>query len=1569
MAIKLKDIPQGQLNPEEVEALSNKTFDYADKERVSMREAQRRIKEQVNDDFNRRQLMRAGEFEEAWKIPRSEPPFVLESRDERGDFTFREKAFEVGKAVHRGLGSIVKLPGIALKAIGEQALTRAEIEELKKSPHAIQRMRARTMETPIGKGARFFANMLRKAGNRYIEVVNGMMIDESPESRDVRAQAFKEAPVFRTLSAVGESAPTYGLAIASTLTSGNPNIGLWVLGTTTAGSSYESLRQQGVDPDLALVGASLEGSIEMITEKVPMDLLMKGAGRPLLIRALSVGSAESFQELFAQLGQNYVSAVVKDVDPEDLSTVLEAAQQEWSIIHQGWEDAMAAGFLMGAGGGAFVSDTGLPPTDFGLRTAEEIRAEYGFVPRNVNEIISLTDQIKQRVKDVTKEAKPVAEVEVPAPEPDAIKDVAEKFGISEERAKAILDRQAEFQKEKAEKPPVEPTVEVEAKEITEKTDAELLDQRQPLKDIELTKRTPQQIKELNEVEDELVSRHEPETTDISKKTRQKAVKETAEAIISDDIYQSALESQEIQGEQVGAGGLVFVNKSGKGEVEAAIQNHPQLRFHITFDKSKSSSSWDQVAQEGLERGKEGEVADMGLDEFLEQFGKALESRGQTGGVNLAALQEAIDIQEFTFLEVLDIKYDMLRKGFHAADINDTIKQWVIDNEVDIESVEGEYLPIEGKRDVKSKQEILRGLEKAHRKTQRKPQAAEKRTSKEITVAPEVKQPAEKVEVPREIIPTKEIGEGEEKPRGTSVSVMAQAIEDEIVEENKEIFDEIPTYRAMNMKEQAEKALALIESDVEQAKRIAFYQEPAPPDLFPENVFSALRTYAKMTLDIDLIMDLALKEDVVREHTIMGKRIKSLDTDQDYGDPVRAIREVVQTRLEQKVRRGEDVSALEVKLRELQAELDKVTKERADFTKRADRAYGRRNKLVPRTEYDSIMARRKKEAGGFAGRAGGVAFVPNAQDFADVAKIATFHLEAMGRDFAKWSHQMTRDFGDWITPHLRDEYEKAIAEAKKAGVEIKESKRLTTKKKRLATTTGKIETKLEELDLAKVPRIPIELDEEGQRLQDAFDAAREKLKAAQAVANIITEKEVRIIAQLSKDAAERKAVMEKSKRRNNLIGEGATQTELEYGTAISLFLEYVNDLKVEANKRTMGEVIRNYLKNPVDFISDFAGTLKAAKASLDNSFHLRQGLPTFLKAITGHVPSAKIWWKTFIKSWKIMWQTLRKRKVMRGLFAEMISDPDYDLLKKSKVALNVIEEEIPVDIPSRIPLLGILFRMGENAFVGSSRYMRYQLAKQYLNVWRKSGVELNKRELESIGRLANSQTGRGESAARSQKPGLLNNVFWSPRNLRAYIDILTVHMFDRNISAFARKQAALNLIRYVSGAAMILALAKWIDDDSVTWDTNSSDFGKIRVGDTRFSVGGGMAILVILASRIVSRKFTSSTTGITKSIDTRKFGALGGKDLVFNFLENKLSPAAGLTLSIIDQKTWDGNQLTIPQMVNDALTPLIVQNIFETGSADDSANVLAALMAETMGVNVQTFSGGRKKQKSNKRTKL
>ena len=76
MPTLLKDIPKtGILTPEEVEALSNRTFDYADRERVSIRAARQKIKDDVRNDFIRSQLFKAGDIKGAFKIPSSEPPF------------------------------------------------------------------------------------------------------------------------------------------------------------------------------------------------------------------------------------------------------------------------------------------------------------------------------------------------------------------------------------------------------------------------------------------------------------------------------------------------------------------------------------------------------------------------------------------------------------------------------------------------------------------------------------------------------------------------------------------------------------------------------------------------------------------------------------------------------------------------------------------------------------------------------------------------------------------------------------------------------------------------------------------------------------------------------------------------------------------------------------------------------------------------------------------------------------------------------------------------------------------------------------------------------------------------------------------------------------------------------------------------------------------------------------------------------------------------------------------------------------------------------------------------------
>lgn len=491
---------------------------------------------------------------------------------------------------------------------------------------------------------------------------------------------------------------------------GGAGAGITTMAMPIAGGTYAEARDEGTEPLPALAQSMLTGvgeaTIEQWTLGKKLGLLknfpkMVAQGLPKLlwegVKTFFRGTAEEGSQEF---NRNFWQWVFTDRSQQWSENVAESAAAGGPM-----ELVMGGAFAAtGAAVGAVVKDQQAARLD---QIAEAVETEPTLTETHKVEIRKELDKVETAIENdefvVDEEAAPEG-IEVPTEPSEAITAPEGEIVATEAKpTEKVVEQKAAR--------PVE-------KKITEKTDAELLDQRQPIKEIDKARRTPEQIKTLTEVEDELVGRHEPETTDISKATRKKAVKETAEAIINDDIYQTALEAQEVQAEQVGEGGIVFFEEGARGEVTEAIENHPILKGHITFDRASKAPSWDQVVQRG------GGDQDIDISEFLENFARTLEGKKQADGINMAALQEAVDMQEFTYLEVLDIKYDMLKKGFAAADINDTIKQWAIDNEVDVEMVEGEYLPIEGKQDVKSKQEILRELEKEHRKTQRKVQVPE-----------------------------------------------------------------------------------------------------------------------------------------------------------------------------------------------------------------------------------------------------------------------------------------------------------------------------------------------------------------------------------------------------------------------------------------------------------------------------------------------------------------------------------------------------------------------------------------------------------------------------------------------------------------------------------------------------------------------------------------------------------------------------------------------------------------------------------------------------------------------------
>lgn len=108
------------------------------------------------------------------------------------------------------------------------------------------------------------------------------------------------------------------------------------------------------------------------------------------------------------------------------------------------------------------------------------------------------------------------------------------------------------------------------------------------------------------------------------------------------------------------------------------------------------------------------------------------------------------------------------------------------------------------------------------------------------------------------------------------------------------FGDLPEYKTVNMKDQAEKAAAIVESDYEKAVRIAFGKEDAPDGVLPESVYVAVENKALKEGDVETLRRLATESTRVSEATVMGQRIRTLG-EREPDSAVTKMQEVVKSR--------------------------------------------------------------------------------------------------------------------------------------------------------------------------------------------------------------------------------------------------------------------------------------------------------------------------------------------------------------------------------------------------------------------------------------------------------------------------------------------------------------------------------------------------------------------------------------------------------------------------------------------------------------------------------------------------
>jgi hypothetical protein len=338
----------------------------------------------------------------------------------------------------------------------------------------------------------------------------------------------------------------------------------------------------------------------------------------------------------------------------------------------------------------------------------------------------------------------------------------------------------------------------------------------------------------------------------------------------------------------------------------------------------------------------------------------------------------------------------------------------------------------------------------------------------------------------------------------------------------------------------------------------------------------------------------------------------------------------------------------------------------------------------------------------------------------------------------------------------------------------------------------------------------------------------------------------------------------------------------------------------------------------------------------------------------------IWGKNALQSFSDLIRQFGGKEVMNELQAEIQSRPTYDLMQKAKLDTGTTEEQFPNHIVEKLPLLGRMYKASEAAYTGMVYRMRADVFDKYLTIAKTAGVDItDKVQLESIGKLVNSLTGRGYLGKAELVASTVNNIFFSPRFLKSNIDFLTAHQLQKGVTPFVRKQAAINLVKVIAGTASVLAIANAIKPGSVETDPRSSNFGKIRVAGTTFDVSGGMASILVLAAKLATLSSKSSVTNKVTSLNSGKFGAQTGMNVIESFAEGKLSPIFGVMRDFLTGKDFSGNKATLLNETNQLLTPLPITTAVQLYQAKN-APILAGILADFMGVSVNPPNPPKKK---------
>ena len=393
-------------------------------------------------------------------------------------------------------------------------------------------------------------------------------------------------------------------------------------------------------------------------------------------------------------------------------------------------------------------------------------------------------------------------------------------------------------------------------------------------------------------------------------------------------------------------------------------------------------------------------------------------------------------------------------------------------------------------------------------------------------------------------------------------------------------------------------------------------------------------------------------------------------------------------------------------------------------------------------------------------------------------------------------------------------------------------------------------------------------------------------------------------------------------------------------------------KAEFENRGKGERI-------YDGIMQVLGIKRIVQTAIDLSIPFRQGVTLAFNPRR---------WTTFGRGFKAMMQSVFSPKKFDRIMYDIHKSADYQNMLKDKVSFNEMDavdsntrnEDFQKSFVYKIPIIReplLASNRAADGFLNTSRYEMYMKGKSMLE---RQGItrENSPEHYEALGKWVMNMTGRGNllKMLEDSHSGrvIASNTFFGARLMASRFNLLNP-LYYAKMPKEVRVEALKDIMTYTA-MVTATALAAAAAGATVSTDIDDADFLKIKFGNTKYDISGGMVQYIrtyLRLNRMFSNRLFKPEMP-QKEKDKYAQYALGS---IQNFFTYKLAPNTSYLLSAARGK----DPLGRPFDPSDALKiyPMYVDDMVTAYKENGLVSLATIGVPSILGVGVQTYDENQK----------